>query len=71
MTRKQKEFIKYFESFYGPKGLYPIEGLTQEQVLLGIALRGKHFEGDSIDREAIRDIILVSQNKIGGAFQLS
>jgi hypothetical protein len=71
MTRKQKEFIKYFESFYGPNGLYPIEGLTQEQVLLGIALRGKLFEGDSIDREAIRDIILVSQNKIGGAFQLS
>jgi hypothetical protein len=68
MTRDQKAFIEYFTEFYGPKGFYPIEGWTPEQVLLGISLRGRNFEGDSIDREAIRDIILVAQNKMGGAF---
>lgn len=65
-----KAFIKYFFEFYGPKGLYPIKGLTKRHVELGIELRGKNFEGDSIDREAIRDIVLVATNQLGGAFEI-
>lgn len=66
------EFIVYFLQFYGPAGLYPetLKSLTLEQIWLGIAMRGGQFEGDSFDREAIRDMILVSQNKLGGASRI-
>lgn len=65
---KHREFIEYVFQFYGPNGLYPIKGITVRLVRLGIAMRGSNFEGDSIDREAIRDLILVATNQVGGAF---
>lgn len=62
-----REFLTYFQSFYGPKGLYPFDfEYTNRQVELCIQLRGDNFEGDSIDREAIRDILMVANNKVGG-----
>lgn len=67
---KHKSFIDYFWSFYGPNGLYPIEGLTVKQIKLGIELRGANFTGDTLDREAIRDIILVATNRLAGAFEI-
>lgn len=59
------EFLEYFRTFYGPKGLYhpTIPNYTDTQVLAGIACRGTQFRGDSFDRECIRDMILILNNK--------
>ncbi len=68
-SNAERVFIEYFISFYGPVGLYPFPfRLTKRDIKLGIKLRGSNFEGDSIDREAIRDIILTAHNHLGGAF---
>lgn len=68
----KQEFIEYFLSFYGEGGLYPetLPGLTIEQIKLGMDMRGDNFDGDSMDREAIRDMILVATNRLGGAFEI-
>lgn len=56
-------FTGYMLDFYGPKGIYPM-GFTAEQISLATQLykcrlpEGQEFLGDSIDREAVRDIIL-------------
>ena len=60
MTNIQS-FIKYVMSFYGPKGLYPITGVTRAKIgKLTIALKLQHF--DSVDREMIRDVLLENPN---------
>lgn len=60
------EFAKYCFDFYGDKGIYPI-GATMETITKAIAklieMRANDpeaipFEGDSVDRECVRDIIL-------------
>lgn len=67
------EFIDYVLDFYGVAGVYPM-GVTRDDVLLATGMRlnqcdwgltnegGKFkyegFEGDSIDREAVRDILI-------------
>lgn len=60
--RNKEEFIKYFMSFYGPRGVYPdvLPGLEKHEIVRGIEMRmrGGDFDGDSIDREVIRDFIL-------------
>jgi hypothetical protein len=58
-----KGFVKYFDDFYGKKGLYPIIGLTKKDIDKGIELRLKsrddmEWSGDSADRELVRDEIL-------------
>lgn len=64
----EKSFKKYFWSFYGKTGLYP-ETLTNLTALefwnaMDMRLKGKlEFDGDSIDRELVRDIILASRGK--------
>lgn len=65
-------FIDYFFEFYGEQGLYPFQGfkLTRTMVEHGIKLRGANFEGDTLDREAIRDIILTANNQLAGAFDV-
>jgi hypothetical protein len=61
-------FIGYFRKFYGKDGFYPFDfNFTDKDIVLGIELRGKQFEGDSFDREAIRDIMLVANNRVGGS----
>ena len=59
-------FTKYMLDFYGPNGIYPYN-FTAEQVNLATQLYktrlaanypGQEFEGDSVDRERVRDIIL-------------
>ncbi len=54
-------FYGYVHSFYGPDGLYPmgatladIQGATN----MHIDNVGAAFEGDSMDREAVRDILI-------------
>ena len=66
-----KEFLDYCESFYLPSHkdvLYPIEGLTREELALAtlnyldlIASCDGDMtwgEGDSLDRERVRDILI-------------
>jgi len=62
-----KEFVDYVMEFYGECGIYDIKA-TREEVwqatcirlkrTLGKPLNGISFEADSLDREAVRDIIL-------------
>ncbi len=64
-SQRVKEFLVYFKEFYGPKGIYSdtIPRYTQNQVLAGIISRGAAFEGDTVDRELIRDSILALRGK--------
>lgn len=61
-----KNFIVYFRSFYDkkdPNALYPNminSGWTDKDIEKCIALRGDQFEGDSFDREAIRDMLIAN-----------
>jgi hypothetical protein len=59
-------FTQYMLDFYGPKGIYNY-GFTAEQINLATQLYKcrmedefgqTEFEGDSVDRERVRDIIL-------------
>jgi hypothetical protein len=55
------EFYDYVLSFYGEDGIYPI-GATLDMVMEAtakyLAKPDTKFEGDSFDREHIRDIML-------------
>lgn len=57
-------FIDYVLDFYGPDGIYKL-GFTREQVVQACGVRISdprfstfRFDGDSIDREIVRDIVL-------------
>ena len=59
-------FTNYMLDFYGPNGIYDL-GFTHEQINLATQLYktrlavdypGQVFEGDSVDRERVRDIII-------------
>ena len=61
MTNDLSDFIEYVWSFYGPGGIYPIEGLTVAMVAAGcqvIANAPDYCDGDSVDRENVRDHVL-------------
>lgn len=58
------EFVDYFNSFYGPEGIYKKANkvkreYTKEELEKALAKRDKErkipFEGDSMDRETLRD----------------
>ena len=58
------EFIDYVMSFYGPEGLYQeffVQPLMRSEVEKAVVKRlGETtvpFDGDSIDRERVRDIL--------------
>ena len=63
-----KEFLDYVMSFYGDDdALYPIDGLTREEVALAVlnyldlcAVSDvvNWGDGDSLDRERVRDFII-------------
>ena len=65
-----QEFIDYVWSFYNTKdGLYPIQGITKEMILESSWLylqmctypafpNMNWGDGDTVDRERVRDIIL-------------
>lgn len=67
-----KEFLDYCESFYSPTHpdvLYPIDGLTREELALAtlnyLDLCEDFFNngvtwggGDSVDRERVRDLVI-------------
>ena len=55
-----KDFIEYCNSFYGIDGIYDMNA-TLEQIkdccYQYIALVGDAFEGDTIDRERVRELL--------------
>ena len=65
-----KEFHDYCESFYSPSHpdvLYPIDGLTREELALAVlnyldlCEEGTHVTwggGDSLDRERVRNFVI-------------
>lgn len=61
---KHESFVEYVLKFYGPGGLYPetLPGVSKAEILKAVAdlaLTGHSFaEGDTFDREAVRDHIL-------------
>jgi hypothetical protein len=59
------EFYRYVLSFYGPYGLYPM-GVTLTDVKAATKIHKERtrvaFEGDSMDREAVRDILIAMFN---------
>ena len=72
MFNSLEEFADYIWEFYSPKSdLYPIKGLTIEDIFHAIEIYFERIEkgdleyvhyswgdGDSLDRERVRDIIL-------------
>ena len=70
MISNFKEFLDYVESFYLPSHpdvLYPINNLTREEIALAtlnyldLCEEGTHVtwgNGDSLDRERVRDFII-------------
>ena len=63
-------FTDYLLDFYGPNGVYP-HGFTAAQIGIATAVykmrldaQGGTFEGDSIDRERVRDIILEAREGV-------
>ena len=69
MTPEVLKFIDYFQSFYGKNGLYDI-GSTREEAmeatLIYLTAPGAlTFEGDSFDRENVRDVLLSRRRRAG------
>ena len=60
------DFVPYFNEFYGTNGIYPHgRDYTSADIMVAMCLlfeqRPDHkFEGDTVDRELIRDIMLTS-----------
>ncbi len=61
------DFIAYVDSFYNEKnGVYPIKGITNSMIIKAtqkyMNSQSENYtwgDGDSVDRERVRDIILV------------
>jgi len=78
-----REFLDYCMDFYNPyNGLYPIDGLTREELalatlnVLDLCEEGTHVTwggGDSLDRERVRDQVIearaVDYNRIQAIFK--
>ena len=66
ITNTLVDFLAYVDSFYNEKnGIYPIKGLTNSMIINAtqkyITSQTKDYtwgDGDSVDRERVRDIIL-------------
>jgi hypothetical protein len=56
------QFIEYCLDFYGPGGIYPL-GMSEDEVTRAVRLLDligqEDLELDSIDREKVRDVVLV------------
>ena len=73
-----KEFLDYCESFYSPSHpdvLYPIDGLTREELALAtlnyldlcaVSDIVNWGDGDSLDRERVRDFVLPHRSVLQG-----
>jgi len=68
MIHPQNEFIDYVFDFYGQDGIYDMQA-TKEQIATATNIRLKSlkyvklpFDGDTIDREIVRDILISEFN---------
>ena len=68
MKHPQQEFIDYVFDFYGQDGIYDMQA-TKEQIATATNIRLKSlkyvklpFDGDTIDRELVRDILISEFN---------
>ena len=68
MKHPQQEFIDYVFDFYGQDGIYDMQA-TKEQIATATNIRLKSlkyvklpFDGDTIDREIVRDILISEFN---------
>lgn len=56
-----EQFIRYVNSFYGPKGVYDM-GATPAQIIEAtgamLGMPGRECAWDSFDREMVRDIMI-------------
>ena len=68
---QEKEFFDYCWEFYKPNGIYGKtffnNTLTKKELKRAITIRTRivsitAFEGDTTDREIVRDILLIIQN---------
>ena len=68
-SKEDQDFIDYVWSFYGTDDpVYPIQGLTKGMIIVGTYIYRQYClndsrpeiwgDGDSLDREHVRDIIL-------------
>lgn len=65
------EFVDYVESFYGDDGIYDLGfKVTREHIwnatsvhLMGLTAERGTFEGDTVDREMVRDLIIKAEAK--------
>lgn len=70
-------FTQYMMDFYGPESeLYPQLGFNETQIAIATGIykmrldvRGVEFVGDSVDREAVRDIILEARENVLPEFE--
>ena len=66
ITNTLVDFLAYVDSFYNEKnGIYPIKGLNNSMIIKAtqkyISSQTENYtwgDGDSLDRERVRDIIL-------------
>jgi len=69
MTNLIPDFEAYVDSFYNANtGIYPIAGLTDKMLSSAVEKHIKNagwwFCGDSVDREAVRDLIQNNKEEI-------
>ena len=70
-------FTQYMMDFYGPQSeLYPELGFNETQIAIATGIykmrlnaRMVEFVGDSVDREAVRDIILEARENVLPEFE--
>lgn len=69
-SNKNQEFINYVWSFYSPNEIYGSffeNTLTKEEVEKALEIRLSNletpFDGDSMDREMVRDIMFYNRGK--------
>ena len=58
---QEQDFVNYMLQFYGKGGVYPQWEFSVEEIKAGLRrhlTNGANFLGNSIDHEAVRDIIL-------------
>lgn len=68
MYSEVTEFVEYCLDFYGPNGLYDYN-MTEAEILFGLSALlltrpEVEFEGDSRDRENVRDIVLEMRGEL-------
>lgn len=65
------EFVDYVESFYGDNGIYNLGfTVTREHIwnatsvhLMRLTAERSEFEGDTVDREMVRDLMIKAEGK--------